>query len=933
MVRLGGLRFYDPHMPEDRTRELRGRTNEMRRLNDLCDVARGGGSATLVMRGGAGVGKTALLRHIADQAGARFRLAEIAGAESEMEFAYAGLHQLCSPMLAQADRLSEPQRSALSVAFGLGVGPAPDRLLIGVATLALLAQVAQTRPLMCLIDDAQWLDDASCEVFGFVARRLAAESVAMVFAMRDRHERVQLSGLPEMEIEGLAPHDARALLETVVLGRLDERVSDRIIAETGGNPLALLELPRGMSPAELAGGFGLPVAGGVAAQLEQHFLRRVRRLPEPTQQLMLLAAADAIGDATTIWRAATSLGIGTDAATPAARERLFEIGTRAQFHHPLVRSAVYYAASVSARRTAHAALAEATDPDTDPDRRAWHRAHATSGPDGEVADELERTAARAQARGGFAAAAALLERSATLTPEPAVRVERRLAAAQSNLRAGAFEAALGLLAVADSEAPDEFVRARVQLVRGLVASASNAGGEAPLQLLKAAKRLAPLDSALAHRAYSDAWGAALFAGHLASPGGDLVEVSHAYRAAHRPQVPRRPFGRIVDGLALLVTEGAAAAEPTLRQGLHELLTGDVLAENWLRWTALAQTAAVANWDFDTWSAVTERVVDLARALGALADMPRPLSDLALISTWRGDLESAAALVAEQDAITEATGTRIAPSGALLLAAYRDRTDEVVTLVDATIADSVARGEGRGVDLARWSVAIHYNGVGRYAEALSMARPVSVTSPGLLTWMLPERVEAAVRCGQQDTAVSALREFERFANPGESNWGLGIQQRLRAIVNDGDEAESLYRESIERLGDTQVLAELARSHLVFGEWLRRKNRRFDARRQLHLAHDTFVAMSAAGFSQRARRELLATGEHVRARREDTREDLTSQEEHIARLARDGRTNPEIAAELYLSARTVEWHLGKVFAKLGISSRRALKDALRSHGQRY
>jgi DNA-binding CsgD family transcriptional regulator len=918
-------------MPGERARELRGRDNELRILDELCDAVRGGHSAALVIGGEAGVGKTALMRYVARHAEPDFRLAEIVGAESEMEFAYAGLLQLCSPMLAQIDTLPEPQRSALTVAFGLGEGTAPDRLLIGVATLSLLAEVARDRPLMCLIDDVQWLDDATCEVLGFVARRLAAESVAMVFARRDGRERSRLGGLPELAVGGLAAEDARALLATVVPGRLDEQVSERIVAETGGNPLALLVLPRGMSRAELAGGFGLPVAGGVAAQMEQHFLRRVRDLPEPTQQLMLLAATDAVGDAITIWRAATAVGIGTDAAAPAARQQLLEIGARVRFHHPLVRSAVYYAAPAAARRAAHAALADATDPDTDPDRRAWHRAHATAGPDGEVADELERTAARAQARGGFAAAAALLERSATLTPEPAVRVERRLAAAQSNLRAGAFDSALGLLAVADSEAPDEFVRARVQWVRGLVASASDAGSEAPLQLLKAAKRLEPLDSALAHRAYSDAWGAALFAGHLASPGGDLVEVSRAFQAAPRPPVPRRPFGRLFDGLVVLVAESRSTAEPILRQALGELLAADLPAENWLRWTALAQSAAVAIWDFDTWSAVTERVVSLARGLGALADLPRPLGDLALIATWRGDLESASALAAEHDVITEATGTRIASYGALLLAAYRGQTDEMVALVEATVADSVARGEGRGVDLAHWSAAIHYNSVGRYAEALSMAWPASAASPGLLTWMLPERIEAALRCGKRETAVAALREFERIGNPGESDWGLGIQARAAAIVADDEGAETLYRESIDRLSGTAVRAELARSHLVFGEWLRRQNRRVDARGQLHTAHDMFVAMTAAGFAQRARRELLATGEHVRARRDDTRADLTPQEEHIARLARDGRTNPEIAAELYISARTVEWHLRKVFAKLGISSRRGLKEALPGPGR--
>jgi DNA-binding CsgD family transcriptional regulator len=930
------LTRFAPRLPEvagELARELRGRASELRILDHLLDAVRVGRSATIVIRGEAGIGKTALLQHLAHHAAPEFHVAEVVGVESEIEFAYAGLHQLCSPMLGKLDAVPPPQRSALIVAFGLCEGEAPDRLLIGLATLSLLAEVAQSRPLLCLIDDAQWLDDASCEVLGFVARRLAAESVAIVFAWRSRRnrdDRNRLPGLPELSVEGVSAADARALLATVVPGRLDERVGDRIIAETGGNPLALLELPRGMSPAELAGGFGLPAANGVAAQMEQHYSRRVRRLPEQTQRLLLLAATDAVGDATTIWRAAAALGIGADAAADATGEQLFEIGAQVRFRHPLVRSAVYRSASAMDRRAAHAALAEALDPATDPDRRAWHRAHAASGPDGEVAHELECSAERAKARGGFAAAAALLERSASMTPEQPTRVERRLAAAEFNLRAGAFDAAMGLLAVADSETSDEFVSARIQWLRGQVASSSDSGSDAPLQLLKAAKRLEPLDPALAHQTYLDAWGAALLAGHLASPGGDVVEVSRAMLATQRPKVVRRPFGKILDGLVVLATESRAAADPILRQALHELLAAEIPDENWLHWGALAQTAAAVVWDFDTWSAVSDRLTDLARGLGALAVLPTSLSALALIATWRGDLQSAAAFAAEHDAITEATGVRIAPYGAMLLAAYRGRTTETLRLAEATIQDAVARGEGLGVDLAHWSAAILNNSLGRYAEALEMAWPASKEPVGLPVsiWMLPERIEAAVRCGQTAAAVEALREFEKFANPGDSDWGCGIEARARAMLSDGETAEGLYRDSIDSLSRTPIRAELARSHLVFGEWLRRENRRLDARGQLRTAHDMFIAMTASGFAERARRELLATGERVRPRREDTRSDLTPQEAHIARLARDGRTNPEIAAELYISVRTVEWHLRKVFTKLGINSRRELKDAMPS-----
>jgi DNA-binding CsgD family transcriptional regulator len=906
---------------------LRGRDRELRILDDLRDALRNGRSASIVIRGEAGIGKTALLRSLAANAEPDFRLVEVAGVESEGELAYAGLHQLCLPLLGHLDALPDPQRAALSIAFGMSEGSAPDRLFVALATLGLLAEAAEKQPLMCLIDDAQWLDDASCEVLGFVARRLAAESVAVVFAMRARREGNRLPDLPEISLGGVAEDDARALLATVVQGPLDEGVRDRLIAETHGNPLALLELPRGMSAAELAGGFGVPTARGVAAHMEDHYVQRVRRLPEPTQRLMLLGAADAVGDATTIWRAASTLGIGTDAAEPAADEHLFEIGASVRFHHPLVRSAVYRSASAANVREAHKALADATDPVADPDRRAWHRAYATEGPDRVVADELERGAERAQARGGLVAAAALLERSASLTPDQSVRVERRLAAARCNLRAGAFDAARRLLAVADAEAAEEFARARIEMLRGAVAAASGAGNDATPLLLQAAKRLETLDPQFAHHTYTDAWGAAMWAGHLANPGADLVAVSRAFQAAPWPPVPRRPFGLINDGLMMLVSDGRAAAEPLLRQGLSRLPTTDIPADNRLRWGALAQVAAAAIWDFDAWVDVSEQLVKLARGLGALAILPRPLNALVLIATLRGDCTLAAALAAEQDAIQQATGTRAVPYGAMLLAAYQGRDEEASSRIATMTEDSMNRREGLGVDLARWAAAILNNGAGRYEEALETASPSNKDMPGVLvaTWMLAERIEAATRCGEIEDAASALREFERDANPGESDWRLGIESRLRAMLSEGSDAERMYRESIACLRRVGLRAELARSQLLFGEWLRRENRRIEAREELRAALDIFVAMSASGFAERTRRELLATGAHVRPRRDDTRTHLTPQEEQIARLARDGRTNPEIAAELFISARTVEWHLSKVFGKLGISSRRELKDA--------
>jgi DNA-binding CsgD family transcriptional regulator len=904
---------------------FQGRTSERKKLDRLLDRAHGGESATLVIRGEPGVGKTALLRYTARQASG-FRVAQIRGVESEMELPYAGLHQLCAPMSTQVDLLPEPQQMALSVAFGVSSGAPPDRFLIALATLSLLAQCGEERPLLCLVDDGQWLDSTSGQVLGFVARRLLADSVAIVVAVRDNGDDRPFAGLPELPLEGLPEEDARALLATVVPGRLDDDVRDRIIAETRGNPLALLELPRGMSAAELAGGFRLPHRGDVPGQIEGRYLQRIRALPEATQRLTLVAAADPVGDAALVWRASQTLGIEREAAEPAASEQLLEIGPRVQFRHPLVRSAIYRAASAEDRRTAHDALAAATDAETDPDRHAWHRAQATSGPHEEVATELERSAGRAQTRGGLAAAAAFLERSAKLTAEPERRVARMLAAAQVNLQAGAFDAALGLLAAAESDAPDELTNARVDLLRGRVVSAANAGSEAPLLLLKAAKQLEHLDLALARETYLDAWGAALFTGYLAKPGGSLLEVSRAARTAPPPTDRPAPSDLLLDGLATLVTEGRAAAAPTLRRAVTAFQSEAISTEKWLQWGVLAACAAVTLWDFESWCAISTRQVELARDAGGLALLSIALNGHGMIAAWSGELETAASLAAR----TRRSSKRRAPAShhTVPCCLPRGRWTEASALIEATSSDSVLRGEGLGVDLARWTTAILANGLGRYEEALAAAEPVSDEIPGVYisTWMLPERIEAAARSGKPQVAADALQRLTETAHAGDAGWACGIEARSRALLGEGEAAERLYREAIDRLSSTRVLTELARSHLLFGEWLRRENRRVDARQQLRTAHDLFTSMGADGFGDRARRELLATGERVRKRNVETRGELTPQEEHIARLARDGHTNPEIGAELYISARTVEWHLRNVFTKLGVTSRKGLQEAL-------
>jgi DNA-binding NarL/FixJ family response regulator len=906
---------------------LLGRAEERELLDRLLENVRAGQSAVLVVRGEAGVGKTALLHYCARQASG-FRVARIAGVESEMELPFAGLHQLCAPMLGRLGALPQPQQVALGVALGLSSGPAPDRFLVALAALSLLAEVAAERPLLCLVDDAQWLDGASGQVLGFVARRLLAESVAIVFAVRDPTGERELSGLPELRLGGLPENDARALLASVIPGRLDERGRDRLIAETRGNPLAILELPRGLAATQLPGAFGLPGAHALSGRIEESFLRRLEALPEETRLLLLVAAAEPVDDPLLVWRAAERLGIGLSGATAEDTEGLLAIGERVAFLHPLVRSAVYRSASVPERRAVHLTLAQVTDAQVDGDRRAWHLAAAAPAPNEEVAFELERSAGRAQARGGLAAAAAFMRRSVALTRDPALRVDRALAAAQASLHAGAFDAALELSATAEAGIPDELQCARVDLLRGQVASAT-AGTEAPAQLLKAARRLEPLDPGLARETYLDAWGAALFAGRLAS-GGDLLDVSRAARAAPRPTYAPHPSDLLLDGLAELVTEGRSAAAPALRRAVSAFRGERISVEKGLQWGVLASSAAVELWDFESWDALITRQMELARDAGALAPLSIALNGEGIVVTWRGDFAAAARVIVEADAVTEATGTRIAPYGGLLLAALQGREDEARALIDATIRDATAGGEGLAVQYAQWTTAVLYNGLGRYENALAPAQQASEATPELFiaVWALPELIEAAIRSGNADLAPAALERLVESADASATDWGLGIAARSRALLSECEAAEDSYAEAIDRLSRTRLRAELARAHLLYGEWLRRQGRRTDARTQLRTAHEMLDTIGMEAFAERARRELRATGEKVRKRTVEARDELTPQEQQIARLARDGLSNPEIAARLFLSPRTVEWHLKKVFTKLAISSRMGLHDALPS-----
>jgi DNA-binding CsgD family transcriptional regulator/tetratricopeptide (TPR) repeat protein len=729
----------------------------------------------------------------------------------------------------------------------------------------------------------------------------------------------EMAGLPTAPVEGLSDEHARALLGSVLRGPVDPRVRDEIVAETGGNPLALLELPQGMTSIQLAGGFGLPGTFGLSASIEESFLRRAKDLPSEARRLLLLAAAEPLRDPALLWRAAERLGISTTAAQPVQDAGLIEFGSRVRFRHPLVRSAVYQSASAQERRQVHAALAEVTDPDLDPDRRAWHRAQAVVGADEEVAAELERSAGRAQARGGLAAAAAFLERSVLLTTDPVLRAERTLAAAATNLQAGAFDNALELLTTAEAGPLDDFAGARVDLLRGQIAFASGLGSDAPPQLLKAAKRLEAFDPALARETYLSAWGAALFAGRLAG-AGDLVEVSRAALDLGRPAHPR-VLDVLLEGLALVITDGLAAAAPTLRQAVRAFAGGDVSVEERIRWGWLAQGAAAELWDEDRWTAIAVRQTQVAREVGAFEQLPLYLNSQAMCVAWRGDFPAAAGLLAEFDAVCEATGSRMAPFAKMFLAALRGGEAEVGALTRSALEAAATGGQGVNVPYANWVTAILCNALGRYEEALSASLQATEYMPQLFvsTWAVPDLIEAAARTGNTEAAGDALERLSEAAQVGGTDQGLGLEARSRALLSNGEAADRLYREAVDRLSRTLLRPELARAHLLFGEWLRRERRRGHARTQLRTAYEMFEAMGMEAFAERTRRELQATGETARKRNVETSRDLTPREAQIATMARDGLSNPEIGTRLFISAHTVDYHLRKVFNKLGITSR--------------
>jgi DNA-binding CsgD family transcriptional regulator len=904
--------------------QLLGRQREREVLDRVLEAARDGHGGVLVLYGEPGVGKTALLDHAAE-AGADFTVIRAVGVEGEMELAFAAVQQLCSPSLHLMDRLPEPQRVALEVALGLSTGRPPNTFMVGLAVLNLVSEAADEQPLLCLVDDAQWLDRASARVLAFVARRLLAERIAMVFAAREAID--TLRGVAELRVEPLSRRDARALLDSVLPARLDERVLERIVAETRGNPLALLELPRGLTPAQLAGGFGLPGALPLSARIEESFTRRLALLPRDARRLLLVAAADATGDAALLWRAARRLGIPETAAAAVESGGLLVLDGSVVFRHPLVRSAVYGAADPSERRAVHRALAEETDPDVDPDRRAWHLAQSASAPDEEVAVELERSAERAQARGGFAAAAAFVERAAALTPDPVQRAQRTLVAAQTKFSAGALDDALALLASTEVAALDELGQARVDLLSAQIASEQWRADDAGRLFMGAASRLESLDPELARETYLEALAGAM-ANDIDVTGG-APAVAAAARAAPPGTDPPRMVDVLLDAFAIRLTEGYAAAAPIFAQALEHLFALDLASDEGRRWLSLSgarndHIVALELWDDEAIALLEARQLQVARDTGAFGHLQFALGFVARNEILAGELTEAGHLLDEADAIAEATGNAPFVNAPMVLAAWRGDEAEASGLIEATSEESTRR---------RWSSnnyakAVLCNGLGKHDVALEAAWEAMEPDPiGYGTQLVAELAEAAARTGDR-TRLEFARDWlaERTAAVS-SEWLSGIEARVRALLSE-DAADALYRDSIGHLTRTRMRIELARSQLLYGEWLRRERRRVDAREQLRSALEAFTAMGTEAFARRAERELLATGERARTRAIETRDQLTPQEAQISRLVADGNSNREIAAQLFISPSTVEYHLRKVFRKLGVKSRTQLANRLRS-----
>jgi DNA-binding CsgD family transcriptional regulator len=906
------------------------RARERAALDVLLDAVRHGLSGTLVLRGEAGIGKTALLEWAIGSAN-DFRVVRALGIESEMELGFAGLHQLVVPFLSRLERLPTPQRHALASAFGLIAGGPPDRFQVGLATLTLLADAAADEPLLCVIDDTQWLDLESAEVLGFVARRLYADRIAFLFAIREPTERrVSLAGLAELPVGGLTDPDAHALVASVATGPVDGQVSQRIIAETQGNPLAILELTAELTPRQLGNTMLLPDPLPIGSRLQQRFIRQLKGVPAATQTLLLLAAAEPSGDAVVLWRAAKALGLDRRALAPAEANRLLVVGPQVAFRHPLIRSAIYYSAPAAERRRMHEELAAATDTTTDPDRHAWHRAAAAIEPDEDVAAELAQCGQRAQRRGSYSSAAAFLSRAAELTPDPGIRAQRLVAGAEGALMTGAPDRAQALLDEAMPELKDPLQHARARSLDGGVRVALGHGGETASILLEAARSMAPFDVTLARQTLLAALEGAIYI-HPAMTGPVLREIAYQAKALPPRQTPARPPDFLLDGYAALIMNGYPTGAPLLRQAIQPMANAELDATDGIRWLGLVSLAAQSLFDDVALHRLATRWVRLAREHAALTILPIALSYLSGAELAAGRLKECESLGEQSREISAATGNPgmlgAAARGNAYLLAWRGKEAEARSRAAAQLVNALERGQTGLVHFARYALMVLELGLGRYQAALENALPVYEDDPPAAgSWVLPNLVEAAARSGRESVARDALNRLTERAEVSGTPLALGLLARTRALLAMDAEPEAFYRESIDQLGRCTARPELARSHLLFGEWLRRQGRRRDARDELRTAYDMLASMGLDAFAERARVELLATGERARKRTVETHDELTPQERQIARLVRDGARNQEIAAQLFISPSTVQYHLVKVFRKLGVTSRTQLARVL-------
>lgn len=897
----------------------------------LCSI-REGFSGALVLRGDSGIGKTTLLDYAVASA-ADMRIARVVGIESEMELGFAALHQLVLPLMPALDRLPEPQRDALARAFGLVAGTAPGGFLVGLATLTLLANAASEQPLLCVIDDAQWLDQASAAVLSFVARRLFADRLGMLFAVCEPAEpHVSFDGLTELTLAGLPDREAREVLSRASGVPVSPLVAERITAQTEGNPLALLELAGVLTPDELSGASHLPDPLPVGHRLEEWVLRRVRTLPGELQTILLLAAAEPSREPALLWRACEEIGLGAAARDLPGADRLLKLAPHVEFRHPVIRSAVYHGASIRARRRAHMALATASDPEDDADRRAWHLAAASAGPDDVVAAELERTADRARDRGGWPAAAASLRRAAALTFDEESRAVRCLNAARAELIAGAPAVARELVEQAAPSLRDPRQRAEAIRLGAWVRFQLGERAAIPTVLLGAARAIKPFDPGRARRVLLEAWEAALYVGETPGQAG-VRAIARAARETPRPAHQSvSPGDLLLDGFAMLDTDYPAGVD-LLRQATAALAEDDADDDPGL--ISLGCLAAFATWDEQAMHVLCTRAVNGARARGALSVLLTRLGYQALSHQVRGQLGAAEATLAEGRGISAAIGNvgGFDCAGALELAslARRGHAGQAREMAAATMQEAQKRGQAGTVAFARAALAVLELSLGDPGAALDQSQPLYENDPFLHgTLILPDLIEAAVQCGKRAIASAALTRLSTRAEATGTELALGLLARSRALLASDSDAERLYRAAIGHLKRGHAAGELARAHLLYGEWLRARRRRRDARDQLRTAHEMFSAIGADAFAARARTGLLATGERAKAKPTSGREALTGHEGKIALLAAQGASNPEIASELFISSSTVAYHLRKVFVKLGITSRAQLAHALSDHG---